>query len=594
MRFINKQLATVTVAVVAGALTVPAASAQTTLPTSTTQATAETSVCPSVQLIMVNDVSDSAAGMAQDAGFLNQVATPVMQAANEGQSPVDPSAGFSAEPTTAPALESDNSWKPDVWGQAETDQSASTPVDNASWKPDVWGESEAEPTTQTAPSSAWGESEAASTTATSDPEGDAAEVGRTVIQVRSTSDQRAYIPGVTGPETVPDYGESITEAVDQTNDVLGQINAQCPSTKVALLGVGEGAQAVSIVSKAIGRGENFPSEKVIGVTMFADPSRPDNQPVVASGDAAPAGATSQDWGVSTAEGAGVVSVAEQDEGASTGDYGEVADRTVSWCMEGDTSCAIKEGTPLRSLVANTTAGTQEQSPEIALDHIATVLVPAVALGGVETLAEDVQFGPEGFTFSRAQSADETLIGRVATNTEREIPQGEMEERLLASGMKIGGMALAAGITIGKEVVQPENLGQIAAASAVSPAAGAGAALLIAGGAALELVTPMTATTGAVRLADEAQAAGVDDQGMAEAAIQLAVGQEVSKSTGTYSTQPATNSGDSASEATTDWLLDIVGQELGRSLTTEDSPTATAPATFNPTLVGAAAQQIRSA
>lgn len=553
--------------------------------------------CPSVQMIAVNDVTDSALGQA-DAGFLADVAAPVLVAANgEDTAPESLNAGFEAPTPTqsASAAPSDSGgdWKPDVWGST----TSAAPNAAADWKPDVWGSATPaasetpvvdKQVTQAAARQLENPTPTSSPQETATPAGaESPVVGRTMISVQSTDDTRAYIPGVTGPDTVPNYDESIQSAVADTEAVLAEIDTTCPTTKIVLMGVGQGAQVASIVSKKIGAGEVFPAEKVLGVSLFADPSRAEDQPVVASGASAPAGA-SADWEVQPASGAGVATATGHTAGAPESDFGAVSDRTVSWCAEGDTSCALPAGAPLRTLVANTAAGTEGKAPEHALRHVTDVLAPAVLLGSVDTLAEDVNFGPDGFTFNRASGPDETLIGRIATDSEREVPQSEMQQRLLASGMKIGGMALAAGVTVAKEMVQPQNVAQIAAASAVSPAAGVGAALLIGGGAALELVSERTFTTGAVRLADEAQALGIEDEGMAEAAVQAAVGTEVSKSTGAYSTTPSTKSGDSATDATTGWLLEVVGAEIGRNLGT--TPT-NEPASYDTAAIQAALKEV---
>ncbi|WP_181896997.1 cutinase family protein [Corynebacterium senegalense] len=543
-------------------------------------------------MISINDVNDSALGQA-DTGFLADVAAPVVVAANGKSTPAgEADAGFSAPPlseTESAAASAGKDWKPNVWGtgQEAVTTSAATGGD---WKPNMWGE-----TTTAAPTITVGDeaptavsaSPQQTTTATTEKADSSLAVGRTVIDVQSTDNTRAYIPGVTGPDTVPTYEGSITTAVERTEAVLAQIDSTCPNTKVILMGAGQGAQAASIVSKKIGAGEVFPSEKVLGVTLFADPTRAENQPVVASGAESPAGAKEQ-WGSTSAEGAGVATVTGNTAGAPETGYGAVADRTVSWCAQGDTTCALPEGAPLRTLVANTAEGTQGKAPEQALRHVTDVLAPAVVLGSVETLAEDVNFGSDGFTFNRASSPQETLVGRIATESDREVPQSEMQQRLLASGMKIGGMALAAGVTVAKEVMQPQNLAQIAAASAVSPAAGVGAALLISSGAALDLVSTRTMTTGAVRLADEAQALGIEDDGLAQAAVDAAIGQEVSKSAGTYRTAGATSSGASSADATTQWLLAIVGDSLGRDLGT--SPSAL-PANYDTAAAAAALKEV---
>lgn len=580
-----------TIALVACAgMTPVAALAQPTEPNATGE------VCPSVQMIAINDVNDSALGQS-GAGFLGSVAAPVLASAN-GKDTTDAEldGGFTAPSTTstAAAPAQTNNWKPNVWEDTPA-ASAAQPTHSVTtdWKPDMWG---------TPPTSASGEelkdkqatqesarqpekseptpTEAATTNAA---EKKAPNVGRTIIEVASTDDTRAYIPGVTGPESIPAYEESINTAAADTEAVLGNINSTCPNTKVILLGVGQGAHAASIISKRIGAGEVFPAEKVLGVSLFADPSREEGQPVVANGASAPAGAK-QDWNVAPAPGAGVATVRGDSETLQGSDFGAVADRTVSWCMEGDTTCALPDETPLRTLVAKTSEGTEGKAPEQVLQHVTDVLGPAVLLGSVETLASDVEFGPGGFTFNRASSPDGTLIGRIASESDRQVPQDEMEQRMLAAGMQIGGMALAAGATVVKEVLRPENVAQIAVAAAASPAAGVGAALLIAGGATMDLVSEQTVTTGALRLADEAQAFGVDDQGLAEAAVQAAVGSEVSKSTGAYSKQVTTSTGASASEATKDWLLDVVGEELERPLDGVSRPT---PAAYDSAATSAA-------
>ena len=135
---------------------------------------------------------------------------------------------------------------------------------------------------------------------------------------------------------------------------------------------------------------------------------------------------------------------------------------------------------------------------------------------------------------------------------------------------------------------PANIAQIAAASAVSPAAGAGAALLIASGAAMDLVNERTLTTGARRLASEAQAVGIDDEGLAQAAVQAAVGTQVSKSAGAYDSASMTASGQSASEATTSWLADVVGAEIGRNLSTGSAAQST---TFDSNAIAAAMKDL---
>lgn len=526
-------------ALLVGASTVPATA-------ETTDNPPKTNTCSPVQMIMVQDVADSGA----TGGFLSEVTRPVLMAANGDTWAETSDVGSPASTTEpSPAPTAADSWKPDAgWGEttaAQTDEEWPEATTSAEPSPEQTEERDEESTQQR-------------------------DVGRVVIEVENTSRERAYIPGVSGPDDVPAYDESIGSAAEEAEKKITEISEQCPDTKFVLMGVGQGAQVASTVAKRIGAGDSVDPDRVRGVALFADPSRSEDQPLVASGDPSPAGASGE-FGKQETRGAGVVTVTGQEE--SEAGYGQVADRTVSWCLEGDTTCSLEQGTPLRALIANTEEGTQNQAPQQALEHVTDVLAPAVLLGGVETLAEDVQFGPGGFTFQRAASVDDTLIGRIAADSDRQIPQSEISNRLVAAGSQIGGMALAAGITVAKKTLTPSNIAQIAAASAISPAAGAGVALLKAGEASIDLVSPLTLTTAAVRLSDEAEAAGVDDHGLAEAAVQAAVSTGMGKQN--YRTQAVNDSGQTASGATSDWLLDVVGQEVGRTLSDPATTTATA-------------------
>ncbi|WP_431638882.1 cutinase family protein [Corynebacterium ulcerans] len=520
--------------------------------TPVTTAQAAPITCSSVHLIAVHDVNDSATNRLTDTGFLGDIVSPVVAAAN-AENVTDTSGGIVVSEKNTPTQLAEADWKPNVWG---------TPTGGIS-------------TANTT---------AKQTSSAPNPKAKA-EVTRTYITLKSTSDTRAYIPGVTGPENVPSYTESVQDAANDVREVLTTLDQSCPSTKVALLGVGEGAQTVSIVANEIGQGSTFDQSKVLGVSMFADPSRAENQPTVANGQSTPAGA-SKAWNTTTAEGAGVAEVtpmADAKEATSAKTYGSLADRAVSWCMEGDTTCAIPKGTPLRTLLANTHAETAQKTPQAQLAYVAEVLGPAVALGTVEAIAEDINFGPNGFRFSSASTADETLIGRIAATSDKPVDQQEIHQRLVAAGAKIGGMALAAGITVAKEVITPANIAQVAAASAVNPAAGLAAAALIAAPAVTKLVSTDTITTGIARLTDEAKSVGVENEELSDLAVQAVMGSQTGKAT--YSSAAVTSDGASAATATTAWLLDLVGHEVGRDLS--KSAGVSAPQIFDSQAVAAA-------
>lgn len=418
-------------------------------------------------------------------------------------------------------------------------------------------------------------------------------VGRIYINFEEKGE--GYIPGVNGEEK-KEYSEAVSAAVDKVNATLDEIQSSCPDTRVMLLGYSEGAQVANIVSKQIGSGQsNFPADKVSGVALFSDPSRGENQPMVGNGAQAPAAApdtsgentskladnlTTNDTNVAP-EGAGVATLTDAaggegatstgetgagaTSGAGLGNFGALADRVMSFCIEGDSTCAIPEGSPLRKIIASGAQSIDLNDPQKSLMAIADTLGPAVVLGGVETLADDLSFGPQGFQLERAENTDDTMIAKIAEESDRPHDIGEMGQRLIQSGMKLGGMGLAAGITFAKDVVTPANLAQIAAAGAADPFAAIPVVASKLASAALNIVTPATATGVALRVFDEIKAAGLGDEQIADVATQAATWK--SMGSGTYQSTPVTEDGRSATDLTADWARAAVGDASGTSMPT---------------------------
>ncbi|AKK07404.1 Cutinase (plasmid) [Corynebacterium mustelae] len=501
--------------------------------------------CPRMHMVVVHDAADSAALSDQDHGFLGSIVKPVVDAANPGVK--DYSAGFSAAASSVaqPVPSVSGGWKKDVWGT-----SAPAAASSAA-------------TTAPAVSSSVVGSTGVSTTQEQQNDG-VAQVSRTYVNVEGFR-TGAFIPGVHS-ETDASWRDHVDGGLKKTSAVVEEIHRTCPDTKLVLLGNSQGAAVVSELARSIGAGEGpVPSSVIAGVATFADPTRAEDWPTTTDRSNAVVKAPA-------ASGQGLATVAE---GSASRGYGSLEGKTVSWCVEGDTRCGIKKAAPAVRLAE---AANREvdfaRNPEASLRYVADVLAPAVALASVETLAEDVQFGGSGFRFSRAASADETLIGRIAVNTESSVDRSDMDRRLVAAGAQLGGMALAAGVTVAKKVITPANIAQIAAASAAGPEAAAvvvGVKVIEAGA---SLFTAETATSGAVRLLDEAKAGGMEVPEVAEAAVETVVGEAIGDSA--YVNQPITDRGQSASGATKTWLAGLAAKELG-----DDAPEGLVAASRSP-------------
>lgn len=588
---------------------------------------AQADKCPAMQLVIINSSFDSVGDENTDTGFFSDVSTKVMDA--NGGKVEDPSAGFAdsestaTEPTTddssdslwgnpedssaSSASASTTSSSDDLWGDPssetasqtsdasddEPSSESSSPAELAN-EPESTDESDSETSTQSEESSDSSESSASSSGTMQSVADNPQKVGR--IYINFDEQGEGYIPGVNGEEK-KEYSEAVSTAVEKVNETLGEIQSSCPDTRVMLLGYSEGAQVANIVSKQIGSGQsNFPSDKVSGVALFSDPSRGESQPMVGNGAQAPAAApetsgenttkladtlTTNDTNAAP-EGAGVATLTDAaggqgatgestdsatgtTSGTSTGGFGALSDRVMSFCIEGDSTCAIPEGSPLRKIIASGAQSIDLNDPQKSLMAIADTLGPAVVLGGVESLADDLSFGPQGFQLARAENADDTMIAKIADEADRPHDIGEMGQRLIQSGLKLGGMGLAAGITFAKDVVTPANLAQIAAAGAADPFAAIPVVATKLASAALNIVTPATATGVALRVFDEIKAAGLGDEQIADVATQAATWK--SMGAGAYQTTPVTEDGRSATDLTADWARAAVGDASGTSMPT---------------------------
>lgn len=258
-------------------------------------------------------------------------------------------------------------------------------------------------------------------------------------------------------------------------------------------------------------------------------------------------------------------------------FGELAGKTVSWCLSGDLVCGMPPGSATRTIADAIAPDFDLDNPTRSLTAIADTLGPAVVLGGLEAVAEGVSFGPNGFEISRAEDPDDTLIGRIASEAQRADNRdiGDMGIRALTAVSKIAGMGLAAGMTVAKDVITPANIAALTSAGLTNPVAGVvAAAPSIAASlatAAMDLVSPATATGAAARVFDEAQAAGLDEQALASVATDAVTWQQLASADG-YATTPVTAGGQTPAGATVDWISQLAGGADHHSGTPSSMPT----------------------
>lgn len=313
----------------------------------------------------------------------------------------------------------------DLWGSGDSQEPAEDKNDNS----DLWGNSDTSSDKSSDSNDQWGSGDKDSST---DSEGedssdslweDAPENNtdewqteeKDAVEKDGTRIARTYVtyPAAAGGAIVPGlkpsapvaYTESMEKGAQNTAKVLNEVAAKCPNTKVFLAGHSQGAQVASTVAREIGSGESdFPADKVAGVALFSDPTRDKGVQVMQGGESTPAAVPGTDGGHTKQ--VGEFSSPEQDklDGAGMGldktggkDFGELADRTASWCSEGDLVCDLPISGRLSDLVVGTAERLDLHDPEESLKAVSDTLGPAVQLGGLDDVKDGgIDFGDGGF------------------------------------------------------------------------------------------------------------------------------------------------------------------------------------------------------
>lgn len=313
----------------------------------------------------------------------------------------------------------------DLWGGGDSQEPAEDKSDNS----DLWGNSDKSSDKSSDSNDLWGGGDKDSSTGSEDEnssdslwedapenntdewkteekdavEKDGTRIARTYVTYPAAAGG-AFVPGLK-PSAPVAYTESMEKGAKNTAKVLNEVAATCPNTKVFLAGHSQGAQVASTVAREIGSGESdFPADKVAGVALFSDPTRDKGVQVMQGGESTPAAVPGTDGGHTKQ--VGQFNSPEQDklDGAGMGldktggkDFGELADRTASWCSEGDLVCDLPISGRLSDLVVGTAERLDLHDPEESLKAVSDTLGPAVQLGGLDDVKDDgIDFGDGGF------------------------------------------------------------------------------------------------------------------------------------------------------------------------------------------------------
>lgn len=413
-------------------------------------------------------------------------------------------------------------------------------------------------------------------TKNSDPDADTGWLSRIVRPVVRTANaggedriSRAYVPypasfgGLVPSEDQSSYANSVRAGIENGKSLIAESIERCPDTKIFLTGYSQGGQVASAIARDIGAGNGPVSPaQFAGAALMSDPTRGMGAPVFQAGTSQSTPGPVPGTDGQAVSSVNVAATAPTPEGrgispnTAAADFGAVSDRVASFCVPGDLACDTPPDSDVFQVVANV-AGQAESAgdPVRALLDVAQVAGQSVLFTAAETIAEDVQYSEgSGFTIAQASRGNTTLsrMARYTDPTRAQDPD-QQTKMLIEAGTKLAGMALGASITVAKKTLTPENLGQVALAGAVNPAAGAS---LLAGQLAVnatDVVTPVTISSGMRRVVSELEHTVTDTAGLVDMATTTQTWKTIDAH-GAYDKVPFSTSGQSPAALAQQWIL----------------------------------------
>lgn len=214
-------------------------------------------------------------------------------------------------------------------------------------------------------------------------------------------------PTAPGQETNQvSYLESMDVGVESAEEQIKKIDEACgDNTKFFLAGYSQGAEVIEHVARKIGSGNGpVSADRIAGVSLFASPNREADTPLAINGADAVGGnhAMKVTEGLThydTPAGGGISA-----DKSGTDGFGELEDRTVSWCLQGDIVCGLPVDSEIARALTTAMEGVDINDPQSSLEQMSDGLNMALTVNDVEkTDPEDIDFGDGGFSLASAET-----------------------------------------------------------------------------------------------------------------------------------------------------------------------------------------------
>ncbi|WP_433717297.1 cutinase family protein (plasmid) [Nocardia sp. CA-084685] len=403
--------------------------------------------------------------------------------------------------------------------------------------------------------------------------------GRTLLS-RSYLPYSASFGGKPGDRASDPYSLSVNSGVANGVRMLNDQAQQCPKQKMFLVGYSQGAQVMATIAADIANGRGpIPADRVAGVALFSNPLRIPGAPVFATaGQNSPAKVPGAAGSSVTQVHVGTVTPPDGGGIAPTKtapSFAGMAGRVASWCAHGDLACDTPKDAALARVVANIASQSKldPTDPIGILTSVGTAVGQSILYTGSKFITDNVGFNSATGRVEIKASAGPTVMDRLVEASNPNLPKDGIGEAIKAI-TKLAGMAISATISVVKTVLSPASIGEIAAAGVAGPEAALAMLGTKVAGAALKLVSPVTAVN-AVQLAfHELEQGAIDNAGLVRIAMDSTYWNTAQQHT-SYVSTPVGVDGQTAAQLTADW---VAAAAADLADTPAASTTATKPRT----------------
>lgn len=385
---------------------------------------------------------------------------------------------------------------------------------------------------------------------------------------------RSYVPypasfgGKPGDRSTVPYAQSVDIGVENTQNMISDIAARCPGTKFFVSGYSQGGEAASQVLRSIGAGDGpIPAEELAGGALFSDPTRAEGEDIIGSGASAPAPAPGTDGAAVDTVTLAPATVAPAGGGIAPtpkiSGFGEVSDRVASYCTAGDLACDTPANAPAAKLVASIAgqSSMDTRDPVRILTDVSTAVGRTALMTGASVVNDNIEFDDAAGRFE-VNSAPETVLSKMAKYSDPSATSTEeMIDEAVGAVTKIAGMAIGAAITVAKDVITPETIGQLATVGLTNPPAALGLLAAKVATSAVKLVPPATIDS-AVDVAFKEVSNTIDENaGLAQLVTDTSYWNTATKHS-SYDSVPVGSKGETPVELTVRWIVALAADLTG--------------------------------